>query len=60
MSVFEVVAFIKSIGAVLPKVITTVVTVLTAVIGVALTIPGDEPERTLQKVVDFLSKWSRK
>jgi hypothetical protein len=23
-------------------------------------IPGDEPENTLQKVVDFLSKFSRK
>lgn len=35
-------------------------TVLTAVIGVASLIKGDEPEKTLQKVVDFLSKFSRK
>jgi hypothetical protein len=34
--------------------------VLSAVIGVASLIKGDEPEKTLQKVVDFLSKFSRK
>lgn len=33
---------------------------LGAVIAVAQLIPGDEPERTLQRVVDFLSKFSRK
>jgi hypothetical protein len=37
-----------------------VVALLTAVIAVASLIPGDEPEATLQKVVDFLSKFSRK
>lgn len=38
--------------------------VLTAVLGaaiaVATVIPGDEPERTLQKIVDFISNISRK
>jgi len=33
---------------------------LTAVIAVASLIPGDEPEATLQKIVDFLAKFSRK
>ena len=33
---------------------------LTAVIAIAQLIPGDQPEATLQKVVDFLSKFSRK
>ena len=33
---------------------------LTAAIAVASLFPGDEPENTLQKVVDFLSKFSRK
>jgi len=33
---------------------------LAAVAAVATFIPGDEPERTLQKIVDFLSKFSRK
>jgi len=36
------------------------VALLSAVIAVASLIPGDEPENTLQKVVDFLSKFSRK
>jgi len=34
--------------------------VLTAAIAVATVIPGDEPERTLQKIVDFISSISRK
>jgi len=34
---------------------------LTAAIAVASLIPGDEPEATLQKIVDFISKYlSRK
>jgi len=33
---------------------------LGAVIAVAQLIPGDEPEATLQKVVDFLAKFSKK
>ena len=33
---------------------------LGAVIAIAPLIPGDEPENTLQKVVDFLAKFSRK
>lgn len=36
------------------------VALLSAVIAVASLIPGDEPESTLRKVVDFLSKFSRK
>jgi hypothetical protein len=36
------------------------VALLSAVIAVASLIPGDEPENTLQKIVDFLSKFSRK
>jgi len=34
--------------------------VLVAAIAVASLIPGDEPEKTLQKIVDFLSKFSKK
>ena len=33
---------------------------LGAVIAVAQLVPGDEPENTLQKIVDFLAKFSRK
>jgi hypothetical protein len=36
------------------------VALLSAVIAIASLIPGDEPEATLQKIVDFLSKLSRK
>jgi len=36
------------------------IAVLTAAIAVATVIPGDEPERTLQKIVDFISSVSRK
>lgn len=33
---------------------------LGAVIAIAQLIPGDQPEAFLQKVVDFLAKFSRK
>jgi hypothetical protein len=33
---------------------------LTAAIAICSLIPGDEPEATLRKIVDFLSKFSRK
>jgi len=36
------------------------IALLSAVIAVASLIHGDEPESTLQKVVDFLAKFSRK
>lgn len=34
--------------------------VLAAAIAVATVIPGDEPERTLQRIVDFIQQISRK
>ena len=33
---------------------------LTAAIAICALLPGDEPETTLQKIVDFLAKFSRK
>ncbi len=33
---------------------------LGAVIAIAQLVPGDEPENTLQKIVDFLAKFSKK
>lgn len=33
---------------------------LTAVIAIAQLVPGDEPENTLQKIVDFLARFSKK
>lgn len=37
-----------------------VTALLGAIIAIAQLIPGDEPENTLQKIVDFLAKFSRK
>jgi len=37
-----------------------VTAVLAAAIAVATVIPGDEPEKTLQKIVDFIAQISRK
>ena len=33
---------------------------LSTMIVIALMIPGDQPEKTLQKIVDLLAKFSRK
>jgi hypothetical protein len=41
-------------------VIGAVTALLTAAIAVASFIPGDQPEKSLQAVVNFLSKFSRK
>lgn len=37
-----------------------VTAVLGAAVAVATVIPGDEPERTLQRIVDFIQQISRK
>ncbi len=44
----------------LSDIVSAVMGVMTAVIGIALLIPGDQPEKALQGVVDFLSKFSKK
>lgn len=43
-----------------PAVLSAIIGVLSALIGVCLLIPGEQPEKALQSVVDFLSKFSRK
>jgi len=43
-----------------PQFITAVVAVLGAVIALCLLIPGEQPEKALQGVVAFLSKFSAK
>lgn len=40
-------------------VIASVVAVLGGIITVAMLIPGEQPEAALQKVVDFIKKWSK-
>ena len=34
--------------------------VLTGLIGISLLIPGDQPEKALQSMLDFLKKFSKK
>ena len=41
-------------------IIGAVVAILSGIIGIALLIPGEQPEKALQGVVDFLSKFSKK
>ena len=41
-------------------VLSSILAVLTAVIAVAMVIPGEQPEKALQGVVDFLAKFSKK
>lgn len=60
MGIFEIIAFVKSIGQMAPEIISALAAGVSAAIGVALMIPGDQPEKTLQKILDFLKKWSRK
>ena len=41
-------------------IISAVTMVLSGIIAIALLIPGDEPEKTLQSVLDFLTQFSKK
>ena len=43
-----------------PEIIAAVVALLSGVIAVSLLIPGEQPEKALQGIVDFISKFSRK
>lgn len=43
-----------------PDYISAIIAILTGVIALSLLIPGEQPEAALRKVVDFLSKFSRK
>lgn len=42
------------------EVLTQVVIIISALIAIAMVIPGAEPETTLQKVLDFIKKFSKK
>jgi hypothetical protein len=37
-----------------------VVAVLTGIIAICMVVPGDQPEKFLQGIVDFISKFSNK
>jgi hypothetical protein len=43
-----------------PSILSALIGVLTAMIGLAMLIPGEQPEKALKKAVEFLSKYSRK
>lgn len=50
----------KFIFANYAQIIAGIVGIFSAVLVVALIIPGQEPDKTLQKIVDFISKFSKK
>lgn len=41
-------------------IIASVIALLTALIAVFLMIPGEQPEKAMQGIVDFLTKFSKK
>lgn len=41
-------------------ILTATIGALTGIIGISLLIPGDQPEKALQSIVDFISKFSKK
>lgn len=43
-----------------PAILNSVIALLIALIAVCMWIPGSQPEAALQKVVDFLAKFSKK
>jgi hypothetical protein len=57
MSFADFMNFILAHG---PEIISAIVGVLSGIIGICLLIPGDQPEKALQGIVDFLSKFSKK
>ena len=52
--------FINSLIANAPEVVGGISLILSGIIAICLIIPGDQPEKFLQSVVDFLAKFSRK
>ena len=43
-----------------PDVVSGVIGILSGVIAISLMIPGEQPEKALKSVVEFLTKFSRK
>ena len=41
-------------------VLAALLSLLMAIIAIAMLIPGEQPEKSLQKIVDFLAKFSKK
>lgn len=53
-------SIIKFITSNYQGIISAVVATLTGIISICLFIPGPQPEKFLQGVVDFISKFSKK
>lgn len=43
-----------------PEILSAVMALLSGVIAICLLIPGEQPEKALKAVVEFLAKFSRK
>lgn len=43
-----------------PEILSAVVALLSGIIAVAMLIPGEQPEKALKSVVEFLAKFSKK
>lgn len=56
-SLIELVQWIIANG---PIVVSGVIGILSGVIAIALLIPGEQPEKALQGIVEFLKKYSAK
>ena len=56
----QIVSVIGFVSLNYQAIITAVMALFTGIIAVSLLIPGEQPEKTLQAIVDFLSKFSKK
>ena len=56
----QIIQAVKAVIQYGPDLVASVVAILSGVIGISLLIPGEQPEKALQAVVDFLSKFSKK
>lgn len=55
-----VVKFFSYVAANWDGILGAVTALISAVIGISLLIPGEQPEKFLQSIVDFLAKFSKK
>ena len=56
----KVIEVLKELVVVGPAIVSAVVAVLSALIGLFMLIPGEQPEKALRGAVEFLAKFSSK
>ena len=56
----KIIELVKAAIEMGPSIISAVMALLSGVIAIALLIPGEQPEKALQGVVEFLKKFSKK